>query len=251
MRTVDAPVVGSEVRVEPQDRPGILVNGLPADLAHVAKEDVRVDLAAGDDRSFVVEHVLGTLGLCGVTAAKVTGVREEWSFERPEHRFCYSRGWTPASVVGHPAGLPNPDMANAVAEAGVEAGDPEPRATVTEPVSYEANGGRIELRPREYGAGTRFEVEYEGATTTAEVDPRGENDPELVEAVTNATTPYLTTEPEEAVTHAVADLVSDVLVLGGLDDLVVDAELGGAYHALTVGAARRAHERGVVERRGD
>lgn len=248
MRTAARPVEGTEVRVEPADSPGITVNGVPADLDHVGKADVRVDLV-GDTRSFVVEHVLGPLGLRGVTAADVVGVRDEWDFVRPEHRFCYAAELGPENVVGHPAGLPNPAIAEALGGVEVDEGDPRPRQTVVEPLTYTANEGRIELRPREYGAGVRFEAAMGDASITADVDPRGETDEALVESVTTSTTPYLSPTDEEAVTHSIADLVSDVAVIGGFDDLVVDVDLGGAYHALTVGAARKAHEAGVVERR--
>ena len=247
VRTVAEAIEGSEVRVEPKETPGIEVNGVPADLDHVAKADVRVDLQ-GETRAFVVEHVLGPLGLCGVTAARVEGVVDEWEFARPEHRFCYAADLPPSSVVGHPHGLPNPALAEAVSEVSV-VGEERTRTTVTEPVRFETNGGDIEIRPREYGAGVRFEARYGDAELVAEVDPAGENDPGLVADVTASTTPYLAPDDEAAVTHSIADLVSDVAVVGGFDDAVVEANLGGAYHALTVGVSRRAHERGAVESR--
>jgi UDP-3-O-acyl-N-acetylglucosamine deacetylase len=250
VRTVAEAVTASEVRVEPKETPGIEVNGVPADLAHVAKADVRVDLRAARERAFVVEHVLGPLGLLGVTAARVEGVVDDWDFVRPEHRFCYAADLPPASVVGHPDGLPNPALAAAVSSAGV-VGEVTSRATVTEPVTHESHGGDIALRPREYGGGVRFEVTYGDAELVAEVDPAGGSDPDLVADVTGSTTPYLAPDDEEAVTHAVADLVSDVAVVGGIDDAVVEANLGGAYHALTVGVSRVAHDRGVVTRRGE
>jgi hypothetical protein len=249
VRTLARPVEGTEVRVEPSDSPGIEVNGSPATLDAVSKADLRVDLADGT-RSFVVEHVLGPLGLRGVTAATVVGVRESWDFARPEHRFCYAAGLGPENVVGHPAGLPNPALAEALGEVDLVERDPQPRQTVSEPVSVETDEGRIELKPREPGSGVRFEVGFGEATITADVDPRADTDDELVESVTNATTPYLSPSEEEAVTHSIADLVSDVAVIGGFDDLVVEATLGGAYHALTVGAARKAHETDAVDRRG-
>jgi hypothetical protein len=255
VRTLAAPVVGSEVRVEPKPTPGIEINGVPADLEHVVKADVRVDLAAepGNERSFVVEHVLGPLGLRGVTAARVEGRVETWEFARPEHRFCYSTNLSPAHVVGHPRGLPNPDLATAIGDVGVDGvgSDTAARTTVSEPVTVEANGGRLSLRPRAYGTGIRFEASYGDASLTAEVDPAGATDEELIERVTTSTTPYLSPDDTEAVTHAIADLVSDVAVLGGFDDLLVEAGLGEAYHGITVGAAREAHREGVVvEREG-
>lgn len=246
MRTIAEPVAGSEVRVAPRDQDGVVVNGTPATLEHVCKEDVRVDLGPRGARSFVVEHVVGVLGLHGVTAAEVSGIRETWDFARPEHRHCWSVNLGPEQVVGHPAGLPNPDLSAALA--GVEKrGRRTTRTTVTEPVSLEAGGGRIELRPREYGAGIRFEAAYGGVEFVAEVDPAGDNDPGMVEAVVASQTPFLSESAEEGVTHSIVDLTSDVAVIGGFDDLVVEADLGDAYHQLTVGVARKAREAGVVE----
>lgn len=246
MRTIAEPVEGEDVRIEPADTPGIMVNNVPADLDHVQKADVRVDLFAGDTRSFVVEHVLGPLGLCGVTAAEVTGIRNAWAFERPEHRFCYSRGFGPQHVVGHPAGLPNPALVKAVKNVGIVTEDEPIRRTVSESVNLTGEEGAITLRPCERDSGVRFDVSLQGESLVADVDPAGETDPDLVERVTNATTPYLAPDPTEAVTHAIADLVSDVAVIGGFEDLLVEADLGGSYHELTIGVVQKAHERGVV-----
>lgn len=248
MRTPAREVTGSEVRVRPSDEPGIRFDGVEATLENVSKADVRVDVGEGRERSFVVEHVLGVLGMFGVTAADVAGLGEEWDFARPEHRFCYSVGSGPDRVVGHPAGLPNPGLAAALAEAGVE-GSVETRTTVARKVTHEFGGGRIVIRPREYGAGVRFEARYEGATYAADVDPKGGTDSDVVDAVTHSQTPFLSSSPEEAVTHAIADLVSDVAVLGGLDDAHVEADLGEAYHGLTIDSVRTAHEEGAVVQR--
>lgn len=250
MRTVAEPVEGTEVRVEPADSPGITVNGVPAELTAVVKADVRVDLV-GPTRSFVVEHVLGPLGLRGITAAEVTGIRGAWDFARPEHRFCYGAGMGPENVVGHPEGLPNPALAAALGDVEIVEEGETPRTTVEREVSLARNGGEISIAPRAFGAGIRFEARYGDATFECEVDPAGGNDEDLIESVTNATTPYLSPSDDVAVVHSIADLVSDIAVIGGFDDLVVEADLGGAYHALTVGVARKAHDEGVaVERSG-
>jgi hypothetical protein len=153
-------------------------------------------------------------------------------------------------VVGHPDGVPTPDLAAALGDVGL-VGESSTRTTVSDPVTVGANGGRLAFRPRAYGAGIRFEVSYGEASITAEVDPLGETDEELIDRVTTSTTPFLSPDDAEAATHAVADLVSDVAVLGGFDDLVVEADLGDSYHALTVGAVREARDAGVVvEREG-
>ena len=251
MRTVAEPFEAESVAVAPAEEPGIRINGAPATVEAVRKADVRVDLLGGEAerRSFVVEHALAPLGLCGVTAAEVTGIETEWSFERPEHRFCYARGDDPSHVVGSPEGLPNPAVVEGVREVGV-VGAPSVRRTVAEPVTADTDGGTVTLRPRGPGAGIRFEVSFRGESFVAEVDPAGETDPKLIDSVVSATTPFLTESAREGIVHSVADLVSDVAVIGGFEDLLVEADLGDAYHLATVGAARLAHERDlVVERR--
>lgn len=262
MRTVAEPVDGTEVRVEPSETPGITINGVPATLDAVAKADARVDLAStgspgvrggrrppAERRSFVVEHVLGPLGLRGVTAADVTGVREEWDFARPEHRFCYAARLGPENVVGHPKGLPNPALAKAIGEVDVIETGEAARTTVTTEVALSNDHGDVRIAPREFGAGVRFDVRYGDATFACEVDPAGSNDERLIESVTTSTTPFLSPTEAEAVVHSIADLVSDVLVIGGFDDLVVEAELGEAYHELTVGVARKAWAEGAAVER--
>ena len=247
MRTVAEPFEAESVAVAPAEEPGIRINGAPATVEAVRKADVRVDLLGGEDgrRSFVVEHALAPLGLCGVTAAEVTGIETEWSFARPEHRFCYARGDDPSHVVGSPLGLPNPAVVEGAREVGV-VGEPSVRRTVAEPVTADTEGGTVTLRPRERGSGIRFEVSFRGESFVAEVDPAGETDPKLIDSVVSATTPFLTESAREGVVHSVADLVSDVAVIGGFEDLVVEADLGNAYHLATVGAARLAHERDLV-----
>lgn len=267
-RTVAAPADGEVARVAPREAGGIRVNGIPADLDHVRKADVRIDLVGGGGkdedgdvegdadhrtladrgRAFVAEHVLGPLRLCGITDAAVVGTADRWSFARPEHRFCYAAGLGPDAVVGHPDGLPNPALAAAVADAGTDPAAARPRGTVAEPVTVAANCGEIRIEPRPFAAGATLDLAYGDATFACDLPPGGA-DPETVAAVTEATTPYLAPDDEEAVAHAVADVVSDVVVLGGLDDVRIEATLGGAYHALTVGAARAARERGDYRER--
>jgi len=258
-RTVAAPAAGEFARAGPRPGGGIRINGIPADLDRVRKADVRIDLVGGDEsddgrplsergRAFVAEHVLGPLRLHGVTDADVVGTDEHWSFARPEHRFCYAAGLAPDAVVGHPDGLPNPALAAAVADAGTEPTAARARGTVAEPMTFAVDGGEIRIEPRPFAAGAVLDLAYGDATFACELPPGGA-DPGTVTAVTGATTPYLAPDDEEAVTHAVADVVSDVVVLGGLEDVRIEATLGDAYHALTVGAARAARERGLYRER--
>ena len=143
---------------------------------------------------------------------------------------------------------PNPALAAAVADAGTEPTAARARGTVAEPMTFAVDGGEIRIEPRPFAAGAVLDLAYGDATFACELPPGGA-DPGTVTAVTGATTPYLAPDDEEAVTHAVADVVSDVVVLGGLEDVRIEATLGDAYHALTVGAARAARERGLYRER--
>lgn len=246
MRTIADPVEGEVVRLEPRETDGITINGIPATLENVVKADVRVDLAGADRRAFVVEHVLGPLGLHGITAVDVTGTTDSWSFDRPEHRFCYSVDLGPHHVVGHPAGLPNPGIDDAIGSTEPVEGDPATRVTVSEPVRFEDDGGHLVLEPAGPGDGLQFDVTFGEARKRIAVDPLAGTDGDVIAEIVTSTTPFLAPDDEEAVTHAIADLVSDLGVLGGFSDLQVEGELNDHYHSQTIGAARKAREIGAV-----
>ncbi len=241
---------GEYVRADPRTTEGISINGIPVDLQHTRKADIRIDVVSGRNRAFVAEHVLGPLYLRGVTAANVVGTVDAWDFARPEHRFCYATDLGPDAVVGHPAGLPNPGLATALGDAEIVETDGRTRGTVTEPVEYSANGGTIRIEPRGFREGPELDLRYRSGSFHCTVPPEGA-DEALINSVTNATTPYLAPDDETAATHAVADVLSDVVVIGGLEDVRIEADLSDAYHSLTVGGARRARTVGAYTERGD
>lgn len=80
------------------------------------------------------------------------------------------------------------------------------------------------------------------------MDSKAANDSDLIEDITSATIPVLSPDTTTTVTHSLCDLVSDIAVIGGFDDLPVTADLEDSYHALTIGLSRVAHERGVIDR---
>ncbi|WP_115862330.1 hypothetical protein [Halorussus litoreus] len=243
MRTVANPVEGTEVRVEPAESEGITINGVPVELDN-AVPVFRIDLRDGDRRTFIAEHVLSVLGLSGITAAEVTGVRTEWDFARPEHRFAYSTGSDPSTVVGHPAGLHNPVLAEALRTAETIERGSEPRRSVSEPVEY--GDGAIRIRPREYGSGLLINNHYEDGVKSFEVDPQARDDEATIKEIVTSTTPFLTRR-QEGLTHWIGDLVSDIGVIGGFDDLVIDSYSAG--HDDTIGVSRKARDEGVVVER--
>lgn len=244
MRTVAEPVEGTEVRVEPADSPGITINEIPVTLDN-ARTLFRVDLAADDNRAFIVEHILSVLGMHGITAAAVHGVRTEWDFARPEHRFARSIGLTPGSVIGHPKGLHDPVVEEGIRTTDiVERGD-EPRQTLSAPVEY--GDGAIRIAPREQGRGLLIRNHVGEETITFDIDPRSRSDTSDVKLISTSTTPFLGGTAREGDIHWVGDLVSDIGLIGGFDDAVVDSYSAG--HGDTIGVSRKAFEQDkVVER---
>ncbi|WP_433633494.1 hypothetical protein [Halomicrococcus sp. NG-SE-24] len=241
MRTIAEPVVGSEVRVEPKETEGILINGIPAELGN-AVPVFRIDLVQDNDRTFIAEHVLSVLGMYGITAAKVTGITENWDFARPEHRFCYSENVGPEWAVGHPAGLHNPTLVEALRTTDIVETGETTRTSVSEPV--ECGDGAIRIAPRESGTGLLLRNHHQGEVLTFDIDPQSQTDGEIIREITSSTTPFLTPDSREGAIHWIGDMVSDIGIIGGFDDLVIDSYEPG--HNYTIGVSQKASDEGLV-----
>lgn len=238
MRTITDSVVGTEVRIDPSDTGEITINGISASLEN-ARTLFRVDLVSGDNRVFIAEHILSILGMHGVTSAEVTGINTDWDYARPEHRFARStENLTPENVVGHPKGLHDPVAEEGLREVKiVESGD-EQRKTVTESIEY--GDSAIRIAPREKGEGLLLRNHNEGEVISFTVDPLSRSDIGNIKLISTSTTPFLGGTSREGATHWVGDMVSDIGVIGGFDDLVIDSYTAG--HDDTIGISRKAHK---------
>ena len=250
--TVAAPIRGETYTIEPS-RDGITVNGIPVDVANVVHHGPRVDLKLGTTVAFIVEHPLAALGACGIHAAVVTGTRDAWDFFRPADREALARGQEPSAVVGPADGSIGRGVLEAVMAAGiVDTGVPLPRLAVASRVELTFNGGnRISIAPPARGdePGLRITVKLPGTTPvsvhhalgSAIVDGEGTD---IRGSLLSARSAAIAGPCQEAVLHAIGDVIADISVLGGITDGIIDASLGLAYHRCTIGLVKHLHGTG-------
>ena len=231
--------------------PRIIINDVEAIPENAVKYDARVDIMDPNTRKrcFLVEHVLGPLRLVGITNAKVSGVDRVWNFLRPEHRFAYSLGLGPEFVVGEEDGTQRPDLealldqiSDYVVKTRCKVYKSVAREVIHENIDPFGYKGRIVISPRNPGEGITLSVRlFKNSLENLLITEDGLQDKELLKRILRARTPYLIgLETEEALHHAVGDVVADIVGLGGLTDVAVSVELNFFYHALTVGAIKKA-----------
>jgi len=243
--TVSKPVRGSVVEVLPASPgTGLVLNGIPVKVENVIHHEFRVDLRSGENYAFIVEHPLGSVRLFAIRDALIRGIREKWDFTRPEDRYAYSIGLGPDSVVGPPDGSISGGLVEAITKVGVKIQDVDiPEYTVARHVEYKtSDGGYIKIDPAPAGYGVDIRLRLHGiGPIEAHLDLKeGLKPRELILKVGRSTTPFLQGPNEEALHHALGDLLGDITGTGGLDDVYIDANLTYFYHLLTIGIVKKA-----------
>jgi hypothetical protein len=237
--------------VEDIKEPRIVINNIEAVPENAVKHDARVDIMNPRTRKrcFLVEHVLGPLRLVGITNARVYGTDKTWNFLRPEHRFAYSLGLSPEFVVGEEDGTQRPGLEALVDHLSDYVVKTKCRVykSVAEEIVHEnvdpfGYKGKIIIYPRNPGEGITLSVRlFKNSLENLLITEEGLQDRALLKRILRARTPYLIgLESEEALLHAVGDVTADIVGLGGLTDVAVSVELNFFYHALTVGAIKKA-----------
>ncbi len=232
------------------DEPRVIINGVEAIPENVVKYDARVDIKdpKTNKRCFLVEHVLGPLRLVGITNAEVLGSDKSWNFLRPEHRFAYSLGLGPDVVVGEEDGRQRPSLASILdeLESYIIEINCDVYKTVEQEVYFEAVDpfgykGKIHLRPLKPNEGVILNIRlFENAIDGLFISERGLKDGNLLKQILTAQTPFLIgVHTKEALLHAIGDVISDIVGLGGLTDVEINVDLNFFYHSLTVGAIKK------------
>jgi hypothetical protein len=257
LTTVSKPIQAGNILIMPFTEfsyfrePRIIINDIEAIPEHVVKYDARVDIMdpSSKKRCFLVEHVLGPLRLIGITNAKVVGTDVNWNFMRPEHRFAYSIGLSPRFVVGEEDGTQRPALISIIDSLDQYVIKSECRVykSVSKEVIYEnmdpfGYRGRIVISPRDENEGITLTVRlFKNYIEDIHITENGLQDKTLLKKILSARTPYLIgIDSEESLYHAIGDVTADIIGLGGLTDADIKVELNFFYHALTVGAIKRA-----------
>lgn len=241
----------------PAGHAGIRVNDIPAVVASVAHHGTRVDLKQGASMAFIVEHPLAMLGILGISSADITGTRTTWDFFRPADREALARGLDPRAVLGPADGSIGKGMFDEMVSAGtIETPVAPPGCTTTGPVAIDVPGGnRISFTPPGEG--------MQGLDVTIALGPVGparfhhgphgilvdERGIDIRRAVVEARSAAVVGPCDEALLHALGDVIADVVVLGGITDGTLDARLGLAYHRATIGLVKEAAGRCLLSRR--
>lgn len=244
-----APIDLKDIRIEPlKPGSGIWINSIPVDLEHVAKNDSRVDLSDGEKRAFVVEHILAPLKMMGIRDVNVLGRESSWDFARPVHRFAYSVGMKANSVFGPSDGRHHFEIVDAVYNLScIQNAEDIEYKTVSQRIFLDYPPyGTIEIDPAPRGSGLNMELISGGNRISVTVYVTGRaNSIDILDKVLTSRTPAVRgLYSEEPLWHAVGDFTADLGGVGGITDAKITANLGMNYHAITIGALKKAFKKG-------
>lgn len=251
-----SPIHLKDLKVEPAPPgSGLRINGIPVDIHHVVKADSRVDLAQGNKRAFVVEHVLAPLKLLCIEDAEIVGLGGNWDFARPVHRFAYCLGMDLSSVFGPADGRHQSGIFKAVCESTVSRKSKSDKSdrhlSPTKKVRLQnlANDAWLELFPLPRGSGLDIELIAgdKAVRTIVWVTGERKTPDEVIDRILTSRTPAVHgLNDEEALWHATGDFIADLAGVGGLTDAKIVAHLEMNYHRLTIGALRVLFGQGVL-----
>jgi hypothetical protein len=234
----------SIMRVSPaRPNSGITLNGILACPRNVVRGDSNVVLHTGSDYAFTVEHPLAALRMSGVHDASVEGTEEKWEFSRPQHRAAYSLGLKPSSVFGNPEGTISGGIMELIAHQGIiDSGAEREEKTVAEKVTAATEeGGTLDIEPARTGTGLDLELYLATlGPLQARFDPEAGLKPdELKKRVGKSVTAFIKGPVEDALYHALGDLIGDLAGTGGIDNAYVKAKFMRRYHQLTMTAVMK------------
>jgi hypothetical protein len=218
------------LRVSPAEK--LSVNGIEADVSNVSRFDIRVDLAAGGKKAYLVEHALGCLYLAGITCASITGLSSAYELSRQSFRDAKREGQPPYAVIGSASGKLDERLYLKLKEAGAEKLPGELRRIERE-VTLSLPEGEIRVLPSEnveiYVAHRSAEYEFVLEEASEEEKLR----------VAMAPTPYLRGYSRETLPHVAGDVLGDIFALGMLGSGRVEIFPKRAYHRLTIGVLKK------------
>ncbi|MBN2152072.1 MAG: hypothetical protein JW839_11535 [Candidatus Lokiarchaeota archaeon] len=248
-QTIDAPVRGGTFSIAPgKPGSGIVINGIPVRLANIIHGDHRVDIRQGRNVALIVEHPVAVATLFGIHDAAITGNRQTWDFYRAADREAHARGLKPDAVLGLADGSIGGDMAGPLGRAAtVDGGLPLDLHTVAERVEIEKDDGNwVSIQPPAPGARvlnvavSMFNLGPLQATldpVKGLLDITGSGDIRF--EILRARSAAVIGLKEEALLHALGDVVADIAGTGGIRAGSVEARLTMGYHKATIGLVQK------------
>ncbi len=255
-QTIDAPVRGNTFTIAPgQPDSGLIINGIPLHLSRVIHSEHRVDIRVGHNVAFIIEHPVAVATIFGIHDATITGNREVWDFYRAADREAHVRGLDPSSVLGPADGSIGADVADQLDRSTIiDERVPLAVYSVKEPVELTADDGNsISILPPLPGklaldvSVSLFNLGPLHATldpVNGLLDDTGTGD--LRFRVLRAWSAAIVGLKEEALIHALGDVVADIAGTGGIRAGRIDAQLGMKYHQVTIGVVQHASDLGLI-----
>ncbi len=217
------------LHISPAER--LSINGIEAEVGNVARADIRVDLATGDRKAYLVEHVLGCLYLAGITCASVAGLSSAYDLNRRSFRDALREGQPPCAVIGSASGRLDEELYLKLRSAGIRKLSGGLRRIERE-VALNLPEGKIRVLPSD-----RVEIFVARGAQEYELVLENASEEERL-LVARAPTPYLRGYSAETLPHVAGDVLGDIFALGGFGSGRVEIFPKRAYHRLTIGALR-------------
>jgi hypothetical protein len=257
-QTIDAPVQGGTFSIAPgQQGGGLIINGIPLHPSSIIHADHRVDIRQGRNVAFIIEHPVAVAALFGIHDAVIKGNRQSWDFYRASDREAHARGLKPDAVLGPADGSIGGDVAASLEHVTIiDGGLPLVLNRVAEPVDVEReDGNKISIQPPSPG---RYVLDvsvslFNLGPLEATLDPvkglmdsTGAGDVRF--QVLRARSAAVIGMRDEALLHALGDVIADIAGTGGIRAGRVDARLGMGYHKATIGIVKHVIDHGLTER---
>jgi hypothetical protein len=255
-QTIDAPVRGKTFTIAPgQPGSGLVINSIPLHHSRIIHAEHRVDIREGHNVAFIIEHPVAVATIFGIHDAAITGNREAWDFYRAADREAHARGLDPPTVLGPADGSIGADVAGQL-ERSTTIDQQVPLAVhgVKERVEFAVDDGNsISILPPQPGK-LVLDVSvsmFNLGPFQATLDPvkgllDGTGAGEVRFQVLRARSAAVVGLKDEALLHALGDVVADIAGMGGIRAGKVDARLSMKYHQATVGAVKLAIDRGLI-----
>ena len=257
--TVENAIAGTTFSIGPANPgSGITINGITLTPDRIIHHDHRIDIREKnkDNVAFIIEHPVAAVTVLGIHDATITGTRERWDFYRAADREAFARQLLPNSILGMADGSIASDIADA-SLAIVPAEDVSlDLYHVKEMTEFEVDASnKITIEPPDSAdAGLEISVQlFDLGPIHAVLEPGGgllddNGSIEIRSQVLRARSSAVIGLNEEAILHALGDVVGDIAGTGNIRQGKVTAMLGFAYHRTTIGLIKHVIASSLIER---
>ncbi|WEU40599.1 MAG: hypothetical protein OdinLCB4_001310 [Candidatus Odinarchaeum yellowstonii] len=234
--TLTNPLIIGSTELKPNfEGTGITINGITVTPSSVIHSRDRVDIREGDHIVYLIEHHIAALTLTGITDAHIISHRTEWNFYRPEDRAAYSTRSEPCMVLGDPNGVIGTQLVKSLVNASkTTLKIIHPYVKPSKPVEIELEeNGFIHLTPLEKDNIAVIKLGFKNSKIKTIFKTTYPNiSKTLLYKISNSITPFLS-DNEITIYHVLGDLIGDLIGIGKIIGVEIQASLKNSYHLLT------------------